>query len=117
MFTRLSALACLAVGLSTIGSSAHAAGGISAWAPPGAWGVWQQLASQISGPITYKITAEPVGSTAVVGQVAYVDETGKEHIMDFHKDVTFRTGNYSHWIRVRFKGFPLVTVVAVTITP
>jgi hypothetical protein len=55
----------------------------SAYAPPSmfGWGAWTDLVRQISGPITYRIAARPMGSLSkVLGEVKYLDERGEERV-------------------------------------
>jgi hypothetical protein len=87
-----------------------------ACAGPGFFGPWVIVASQINGPVTYGISATPLGKTIVVGQVRYwdVDDVLREDL--FFDSTEIRTGNSTQSVRIRFKGLGLGSPVRVIVT-
>lgn len=88
----------------------------NAYAGPSTWGPWTQIAAH-GGPVTYTITAKPVGSTVIVGRVKYFGRDGKQHIETFRGSTTITTGNSWATVRVSFKGIPTGSAVEGTISP
>lgn len=82
----------------------------SAYAGPMIFGPWVNVASHI-GTATFSISAEPLGSTVIVGEVRYFGSDGTQKTESFNQSVTVRTGNSIANVEVRFKGVPLGSAV------
>lgn len=107
-------LGALATGLAL--APATRAGTYSVWAGPNVFGPWVQVASHASA-ITYKISAIPVGNTAIVGEVMYFGVDGQRKIESFHRQITIRTCPCVGVVQVRFKGIPFGSAVDVNVNP
>ena len=82
----------------------------SAYAGPLVFGPWVNVASHM-GTATFSISAEPIGSTVLVGEVRYFATDGSQRTESFTKSVSVRTGNSIANVEVRFKGVPLGSAV------
>jgi hypothetical protein len=111
-------LAVLAVGLPGTGQASPNPAAFSyrykVWAPPNVFGDWYEVGAHTAAR-SFKITARPIGSTAIVGEVHYFAEDGRETIEPFTREIMIRTGNFVAPVKVRFKGIPLGTAVEVNV--
>jgi hypothetical protein len=86
-------------------------------AEPLTFGSWEVIASQINGPVTYRISAIPMGNTRVFGEVRYWDETGELRVQPFQEFVEITTRNSTQSVRVRFmSAAPIRSEVRVIVT-
>lgn len=91
----------------------------AAYAPPAyldKWGIWTRIAEH-TGRAGFHITAEPVGSTVITGQVRYYKTDSEQHTEGFTTEITIQTANVVAAVEVRFKGWPLGTAVKGTVFP
>ena len=86
------------------------------YAPPLKWGPSVALRAHL-GRATYTIKLEQVGNvpTKVVGEVAYVDEKGKEVVKEFTDSITFKTGDVVAQPKLRVNAVPTGTFVNATV--
>ena len=87
----------------------------ASYAGPSVWSDWSNIASYL-GVVTYHITAEPVGATALFCRVRYYRDTGQV-IEEFREETTITTGNVVANLEVSFKGIPTGSAVNGTVEP
>ncbi|MGD0042801.1 MAG: hypothetical protein ABSE84_20745 [Isosphaeraceae bacterium] len=111
-------LAALAMGLPAAGQASPTPTTFGhryeAYAPPNVFGNWYEVGAHL-GAATFKITARPLGNSAIVGEVHYFAEDGRETIKPFTQEITIRTANGVAAVKVRFKGIPTGTAVEVEV--
>jgi hypothetical protein len=109
--------ACLALlaAIAAVPSLARA-GTHHAYAPPNVFGPWVQVGAH-SGAASFSISASPVGSTAIVGEVRYYGADGRLRIEPFYGPKSIQTCNCYGTVQVRFKGVPLGSAVDVYVNP
>ena len=88
----------------------------SAYAGPNVFGPWIQIGAH-AGAVAYSIKATPVGSTTIVGEVAYFGVDGQRKVEPFYGSTVIRTCHCVGTIQVHFKGIPTGSAVTVTINP
>ncbi len=88
----------------------------SVWAAPFVFGPWATIVNQISGPLTYDVSASPVGDTDIQGEIRYWDAFGKERQELFFDSVKIKTDNSTQSIDARFRGDPFGSEVRVIVT-
>jgi hypothetical protein len=79
-----------------------------AYAPPLVFGPWVTISEQVNGPITYSISAQPLGATKVIGEIRYWDESGELHTDSFFDMTRITTENSTQRIKVRFKSLSVL---------
>jgi multidrug efflux pump subunit AcrA (membrane-fusion protein) len=94
---------------------AHAAT-YHAYAPPGVYGAWTQVATHL-GAMHFSIDVAPVGSTVVQSEVVYVDRSGRITTRPFHGHIDIDTCNCVATVQVRCKGIPTGSAVTITCIP
>jgi hypothetical protein len=104
----------LTAGLVPLISTAHAGTTYNLYAPPHTFGPWTHVGAH-AGSAGFKITATPLGNTAVVGEVQWFDVDGRQKVSQFHGVTYVRTCNCYGTIKVRLKGIPLGSAVTVTV--
>lgn len=91
-----------------------------AYAPPQYWGSWWQNDYAHFGVVSYKVTAHPVGSTALYARVKYHDEYCQD-LGPFTKywvdEVSFTTGDCVGYFELSFRGMPYGTAVWGVVSP
>lgn len=80
------------------------------YAPPLTWGIWKYLTSNL-GTVKYLVTASPVGSTDLTGEVKYVGPSGVIVQQQFAQSIQFTAGPDAGSVEVRFMGNPYGTAV------
>lgn len=88
----------------------------SAYALPNIWGPWVNIASHTAS-VSFKISADPVGSTVLRCRVRYFKGKGggSQIIEEFIDNVTITTSNSVAIIEVSFMGIPTGSAVDGTI--
>jgi hypothetical protein len=110
---RVCVAVALAVGMTSLTPSAFA-DDYTAQAGPNVFGPWTQV-----GATTYSrnfvITATPVGNTSIVGEVMYFkgDVNKEPDVEPFFGRTVIKTGSGLSTVKVRFKGRPFGSTVAV----
>jgi hypothetical protein len=102
----------LTTGLVPLVSIAHA-DDYTTYAWPNVFGPWTQVGAT-TYPRNFVITARPVGNTSVVGEVMYFKDVHQPAVVEqFVGRTVIKTGPGVSTVKVRFKGTPFGSAVAV----
>jgi hypothetical protein len=86
------------------------------YAPPSFWGKWEIIGSHL-GEVSFKITAEAVGSTLLRCKVRYYKTSTQQVVEEWLDSKKIECGNCVANVEVCFMGNPLGTAVDGTINP
>jgi hypothetical protein len=88
----------------------------SAYAGPSTWGPWVKVAEH-TAPITFDVTATPVGNTVLRCRVRYFRTDTQQATEEWRDNVRIHTGNCVAVVEVSFMGVPTGSAVDGTVDP